>query len=159
MYIVFYVAQGVILLAVLLRLFYFYKYNPPKHLGAKFGKALLFKFVMYTTQIWSNVMFAIAFFMNMYWFVMYKMQDNAFLLLPGKVNNQEFYNFFFTFFLLILAAKFFNVILAIWEQSFVEVFVMDWENINLVENIRVGTQQPMQELNNNASQNPSQNAN
>lgn len=159
MYIVFYVAQGVILLAVLLRLFYFYKYNPPKHLGAKFGKALLFKFVMYTTQIWSNVMFAIAFFMNMYWFVMYKMQDNAFLLLPGKVNNQEFYDFFFTFFLLILAAKFFNVILAIWEQSFVEVFVMDWENINLVENIRVGTQQPMQELNNNASQNPAQNAN
>lgn len=115
MYVVFYVAQGVILFAVLLRLFYFYKFNPPKHLGAKFGKALLFKFLMYTTQIWSNVMFAIAFFMNMYWFVMYKMQDNAFLLLPGKVNNQEFYDFFFTFFLLILAAKFFNVILAIWE--------------------------------------------
>lgn len=87
MYIVFYVAQGVILLAILLRLFYFFKFNPPKHLGARFGKAFLFKLVLYTSQIWSNVMFGVAFLMNMYWFVMYKMQDNAFLLLPGKVNN------------------------------------------------------------------------
>jgi len=63
----------------------------------------------------------------MYWFVFYKMQKNAKLLLPSTVLLDNAYKFFNVFFLIILATKTAAIILKVIIQSRVDVFIMDWE--------------------------------
>jgi hypothetical protein len=42
-------------------------------------------------DVWSDINFFVCFFLNMYWFIAYKMSDSVSLLLPSdfsKVTNE-----------------------------------------------------------------------
>jgi hypothetical protein len=44
---------------------------------------LAYKIVYYILDVWSEIMFWILFFVTLYWFVSYKLQANAYVLLPS----------------------------------------------------------------------------
>jgi hypothetical protein len=67
---------------VSLKMYYFVRDNPPSSLGKKFTQAFITKLVFVLIDQWSTIMFWTAFFVNSYWFIMFKMQDNAYILLP-----------------------------------------------------------------------------
>jgi hypothetical protein len=60
-------------------------------------------------------MFWILFFTSLYWFVTYKMQENAYLLLPS-IDDWDFtYQVFDAIFGIVLAFRFLSVIMVIFE--------------------------------------------
>jgi hypothetical protein len=91
------------------------------------------KIIMVICDTWSSVMFAVLFFVNMYWFIMYKMQDHCYLLLPTLRGDSNAYSVFFNFFLITLICKTIAILITIIDQSTAEVFVIDWEtSVDLV---------------------------
>lgn len=72
-------------------------------------------------------MFWVAFFINGYFFIMYKMQDNAYLLLPSTEAEDSFYVTFTIIFLITVSFKTVAVLYRIVEQSTADVILMDWE--------------------------------
>jgi len=72
-------------------------------------------------------MFWVAFFINGYFFIMYKMQDNAYLLLPSTEAEDSFYVTFTIIFLITVSFKTIAVLYRIVEQSTADVILMDWE--------------------------------
>jgi len=60
-------------------------------------------------------MFWLAFFYNGYWFIIYKLQNNAFLLLPSTQETNSVYDQFLIYFYIILAFKTAAVLLMIVE--------------------------------------------
>ena len=80
--IIVYVFNSLVLLVVIGRVYFWIKMNPPalmaRHFGVAFGAKLLF----FICDVWSNIMFMVYFVITAYWFIMYKMQSNAYILLP-----------------------------------------------------------------------------
>ena len=74
--------NGVVLLVVALRMYYWVKMNPPRFRARKFGMAFAGKLFFVLCDVWSNFMFMIYFILTGYWFIMYKMQSNAYILMP-----------------------------------------------------------------------------
>jgi hypothetical protein len=72
-------------------------------------------------------MFWVSFFTTMYWFIFYKMQKNAKLLLPSTVMLNYAYNFFNAFALVILILQTLACITKVLIQVNADIFVMDWE--------------------------------
>lgn len=58
---------------------------------------------------------------------MYKMQDNAYLLLPSTEAEDSFYVTFTIIFLITVSFKTVAVLYRIVEQSTADVILMDWE--------------------------------
>lgn len=72
-------------------------------------------------------MFWIVFFTSAYWFVTYKLQANAYVLLPSVDDWDSSYKIFDIVFGFILALRFIAIIMKIIEQSTVDIFLIDWE--------------------------------
>ena len=72
-------------------------------------------------------MFWIIFFTAGYWFVTYKLQENAYLLLPSVDDWDYTYQVFDAIFGIVLAFRFLAIMMAIWEQTSVDIFLIDWE--------------------------------
>lgn len=70
---IFIAANVLIGLIVLVRMYYFIQHNPPKVLGQKFSKLFAFRFIQVLCDEWSSIIFWFLFFVNLYFFVMYKM--------------------------------------------------------------------------------------
>lgn len=121
------VSQVLIGIVVLVRTYFFMQHNPKNALGSKFWGLFAFKFVYFALDIWSSIMFWELFLLNMYWFTMYKMQDNAFLLLPSTQGLSSAYDFFGVFFLIILVMRTLVILMKIFDQSRADLFLMDWE--------------------------------
>lgn len=68
---------------VILKMWFFVKQNPRVMLGPKFGKVVGAKLLYTLMDTWSEIMFWITFFTSMYWFITFKMQANAYVLLPS----------------------------------------------------------------------------
>jgi len=62
---------------------------------------------------WSTIMFQLCFFICAYWFVFYKMQHNARLLLPSTEMLNSAYDFFNIMLIVILALKTLSILLKI----------------------------------------------
>ena len=101
--------MGVVLI---FKIYFFCKRNPPSLLGAKFKASFTFRLIYFVCDTWSTYTFWCAFFVNFYWFVMYKMQDNAYLLLPNTRTSNAYQDFEY-FFYAVLAAKTVAVLLQI----------------------------------------------
>lgn len=71
--------------------------------------------VFFVIDEWSTMMFWVSFFINGYWFIMYKMQDNAYLLLPSTEEKQSFYYTFTVIFLITVSFKTIAVLYRICE--------------------------------------------
>lgn len=112
---------------VAVRLYFFYTHNRPNILRTKFAKAFFLYLFYFLFDVWSTIMFWVAFFSTAYWFVFYKLEKNAKLLLPSTHMLNYAYKFFNIFFYIILALKTIAVIMKILIQSNVDIFVIDWE--------------------------------
>lgn len=119
---------GIVLvaLAIAIRIFFFCKINPPSLLGASSCSVYASRIIYYICDCWATIMFYVAFFVNAYWFIMYKLQDNAHLLMPSARFTSA-YDIFFYFFISILATKTAAIILEVVHQSTADIFVLDWE--------------------------------
>lgn len=84
-------------------------------------------------------MFWIIFFTSMYWFISFKLQANAYVLMPSVDDWAQSYKLFYIIFGIVLAFRFLCVIYKIVEQSSVDIFFIDWEraNITIKDNQRV----------------------
>ena len=80
--IVIYVFNVLVLLIVAIRLYFWVKLNPPRYFAKQFVVAFGWRALYYLTDVWSNVMFLVYFIITMYWFIMYKLQANAYILMP-----------------------------------------------------------------------------
>jgi len=80
--IILYVSNALVLIVVIIRMYYWVKMNPPLFRARKFGMAFAWKVLYYLCDVWSNIMFMVYFLITMYWFIMYKMQSNAYILMP-----------------------------------------------------------------------------
>lgn len=60
-------------LIVIVRMYQFVRHNPPKVLGQKFTRLFVFRLVQVLCDEWSSLMFWYLFFVNLYFFAMYKM--------------------------------------------------------------------------------------
>jgi len=85
MRVIFIVTNFLCLIIVVIRLYFFITHNRPKMLGPKFAKAFILSMLYFLFDVWSTIMFWVSFFTTSYWFVFYKMQTNAKLLLPSTV--------------------------------------------------------------------------
>ena len=125
--IIVYVMNGVVLIIVGLRMYYWVQMNPPKFRQRKFGMAFAGRLLLMLCDVWSNVMFMIYFILTGYWFIMYKMQSNAYILLPQRNVENSTYDIFYAFLIAIIVSKGLSILLAILYQSSADIFVMDWE--------------------------------
>ena len=87
-------------------------------------------------DVWSGIMFWILFFTTGYWFVTYKLQGNAYLLLPSVDNWGFTYQVFDAIFGIVLAFRFLAIICAIIEQTSVDIFLIDWERQPKIESVK-----------------------
>lgn len=76
---------------------------------------------------WSEIMFWIVFFISGYWFIVFKLQRQAYVLLPSVDDWNTFYLIFDIIFAIILAFRLLAILLKIAEQSRMDVFLIDWE--------------------------------
>lgn len=110
---IFVAANIVVIAIVIIRIYNWTKHNPTAILGAKFAQRLVLQTVFFVVDEWSTMMFWVSFFITGYWFIMYKMQDNAYLLLPS--TEETFYSTFTVIFLITMSFKTAAVLFRIFE--------------------------------------------
>ena len=125
--IAFIIFQVFIALVISFRLYYFLKQNPRSLLKDRFAKTLTFKLLYLLFDVWSGIMFWILFFTTAYWFITYKLQSNAYVLLPSLDDWSTSYMVFDVIFGIVLLFRFLALLFAIIEQSNVDIFLIDWE--------------------------------
>lgn len=125
--IAFIIFQVFIAIIIATRMYMFLKQNPRSLLKEKFGKVFAMKLIHLFFDVWSEIMFWIIFFTAAYWFVTYKLQANAYVLLPSVDDWGTSYMVFDTIFGLVLAFRFISIIMAILVQTSVDIFLIDWE--------------------------------
>jgi len=113
--IILYVFNGVVVLIVAIRMYIWIQLNPPKYLARNFGVAFAKKLLLLACDVWSNIMFMVYFVITLYWFVMYKLQANAYLLMPQRNVPNSTYDIFQAFLIAIVVTKTLAVFLAIFE--------------------------------------------
>lgn len=131
---IFIAANILIGLIVVVRMYYFIQHNPPLVLGQKFSRLFAVRFIQVLCDEWSSIIFWFLFFVNLYFFVMYKMQTNAHLLLPSINIYSGAYEAFKVVFFITLATKTIAMIMRIIDQSNADIFLMDWEVPRKVSN-------------------------
>lgn len=110
---IFVTANVIVIAIVAVRIYNWIKHNPASVLGSKFASRIVVQSIFFIFDEWSTMMFWVMFFMNGYWFIMYKMQDNAYLLLPS--TEESFYETFTIIFLLTMSLKTAAVLYRIFE--------------------------------------------
>jgi meckelin len=125
--IAFIIFQVIIALVIAFRLYYFVKQNPRSLLKEKFSGVLLQRIIYLFFDVWSGIMFWVIFFTAAYWFLTFKLSSAAFVLLPSIDDWGTAYLVFDTVFGLVLAFRFLAIVMAIFEQSSVDIFLIDWE--------------------------------
>jgi len=113
--IAFIIFQVLIVLVVAAKMYYFVKQNPKDLLKEKFTTVFFRKLPHVFLDIWSGIMFWILFFTTAYWFITFKLQANAYVLLPSIDDWATSYLVFDTIFGLVLAFRFLSIVLTIFK--------------------------------------------
>lgn len=86
-------------------------------------------------------MFWILFFTSMYWFIAFKLQANAYILLPSVDDWNQSYQIFYIVYGIVISFRFLCVVYKIIEQSTIDIFFIDWEKPNVQIKDSVKTEQ------------------
>jgi len=115
-----------------IKVYYYTKRNPRAALRGEHVKMYSFKIVFHLLDSWSEYMFWMLFFVSCSIFIPYKLQMNAYLLLPelGKASEAN-YQLFNTILTMALVSKLVAVIMKIVEQANIDIFIIDFEKPNL----------------------------
>lgn len=121
-------------LAILVALLKFYQYtkrNPRSSLEGDAIKMYVFKMVYYICDMWSEYMFWLMFFSSCHVFITYKVQMQGYLLLPelGQASEAN-YGAFKAVLITTLITKFIAILMKIVEQSYIDVYLIDFEKPN-----------------------------
>lgn len=135
--IIVYVMNAVVVIIVALRMYYWVQMNPPRFRQRKFGMAFAGRLLLMLSDVWSNVMFMVYFILTGYWFIMYKMQSNAYILLPQRNIENSTYDIFYAFLIAIISSKGLAILLTILDQTNADVFIMDWERFEQMKMVEV----------------------
>ena len=73
-------------------------------------------------------MFWFSFVICGYWFIIYKMQDNAYLLMPSKEESVSLQSIFLVVFLIMFVCENGSIFYQVYRQCTIDVFLMDWEH-------------------------------
>lgn len=109
--IAFIIFQVIIAIVIGSRLAVFLRQNPRDLLQDKYFKVVFTRLLYLLFDTWSEIMFWIVFFTSGYWFVVYKLQGNAYLLLPSVDNWGSTYQVFDAIFGIVLA---FRLLAIVW---------------------------------------------
>ena len=96
-------------------------------LGQNFKSQFFLKSIYFLCDEWGTIMFWVSFFVNGYWFIMYKLQSNAYLLLPSTQGASNLYSTFHIIFLITLSTKTFSVLFKVCDQGTADIILIDWE--------------------------------
>jgi meckelin len=113
--IAFIIFQVIILIIVAIKMYYFVKQNPKELLGERFMSVFFKKLPHVFFDTWSGIMFWIIFFTTAYWFITYKLQANAYVLLPSLDDWATTYQVFDAVFGITLAFRFLAIVFSIFE--------------------------------------------
>ena len=118
-------------LVTLIKMYYFTLRNPRSSMEGDAIKMYAFKFIYHALDAWSEYMFWLMFFSCCSIFIAYKQQMNAYLLLPelGEASAQN-YTAFKVILAMTLVAKLIAVLMKIVEQSYIDIYLIDWEKPN-----------------------------
>jgi len=131
MLIVFIIFNVLIVAIVATRVVFWIQHNPPQVMEGKFAGRLIYRIIYYTLDVWSEIMFWVTFFGAGYWFVVYKMQANAYRLLPSLNTWEIDYIRFYAVFGIISVFRIIVIIMRIIQQVNVDLFFIDWEKPNV----------------------------
>ena len=120
-----------VIIVVLIRFRQFTNRNPKEVLGRSIYKAYIFKGIFYFIVAWSDIMFWLLFWSTFSIFISFKHSMNAVQLLPEPGQASDYvYNSFNVVFGMTLAFKFIGVVLRIYEQTNIDVHIIDFERPN-----------------------------
>ena len=97
-------------------------------------------------------MFLIYWVVTMYWFIMYKMQERAYLLMPQRGIDDSAYEKFFVALVVIIVTKTLAVLMTVFDQTQADVFVMDWERFEQMKLLELPDNSQPAAANNNQQQ-------
>ena len=143
---------ALVALVVAMRMTVWVKLNPPRFLARHFFMSFVHRLFFYLLDTWSNVMFLIYWVVTMYWFIMYKMQERAYLLMPQRGIDDSAYDHFFIALVVIIVAKTLAVLMTVLDQTQADVFVMDWERFEQMKLLEVNDNSQPAAANNNQQQ-------
>ena len=89
-----------------IRMFIWSRYHPPNFSPDNYGWFVVWTLVFTLADTWALVFFWFLFFVAGYWFIVFKLQENAFLLLPPLSLYQDHYLAFDVLFGIVLMLKF-----------------------------------------------------
>lgn len=116
--------------ATLLRVCCYARRNPSSAMGSskEAHTVYIYKVLFNLIDTWSEYVFWLLFFSCSSIFIAYKMQTNAYLLLPELGEATEpYYNAFKTLLTLTLVLRLATVLLAIIQQTLIDVYFVDFE--------------------------------
>lgn len=130
--IVFFIIMNLIILFILyVKMRIWMLYNPKEIVkvnDTNYYVQFLLALLQYFSDLWAQGTFWIMFIFTGYWFVFFKLQSKAYVLMPSlrdqyKENYQKFDNVFYAAFAFCLL----SIILLIKKQTSIDVFFIDWE--------------------------------
>eukprot|EP00357_Protocruzia_adherens_P001519 CAMPEP_0115006268 /NCGR_PEP_ID=MMETSP0216-20121206/20393_1 /TAXON_ID=223996 /ORGANISM="Protocruzia adherens, Strain Boccale" /LENGTH=912 /DNA_ID=CAMNT_0002372807 /DNA_START=188 /DNA_END=2923 /DNA_ORIENTATION=- len=107
--------------------------NPENYDPNSYFKNWIANAVLTMMQTWSHLMFWCLFLMSAYWFIAFKLQQEAFVLLPPLEEWDDHYGHFDGLFGVILAFHTITVIAIIYRQGHADIFFVDWERPKRVQ--------------------------
>eukprot|EP00357_Protocruzia_adherens_P001666 CAMPEP_0114976316 /NCGR_PEP_ID=MMETSP0216-20121206/2601_1 /TAXON_ID=223996 /ORGANISM="Protocruzia adherens, Strain Boccale" /LENGTH=982 /DNA_ID=CAMNT_0002337223 /DNA_START=160 /DNA_END=3108 /DNA_ORIENTATION=- len=112
-----------------LKIYVFIKAHPRDYveLFSEYSKVVIANTVMIILKTWAHLMFWFMWAISAYWFITFKLQTEAFILLPPQNTMEESYLPFQVLFGFTLGIYFFNLIKMIIDQSSASIFFVDWE--------------------------------
>lgn len=112
----------------LIKMFYYTRRNPREVISKGLIQMYTFKFLQYLFDSWSELMFWLLFFSCSNIFISYKLQMNAFFLLPELGDaSEKVYASFKIIMLITLIFKFISVLMRIIEQTTMDIYLVDFE--------------------------------
>jgi hypothetical protein len=105
--------------------------NPREILGQEYVSAYAFKAGLYFFETWSQIMFWLLFWSCASVFIAFKLQVNAVLLLPELGAASDWvYSAFYGVLGATLACRALAVLMRIYEQAKIDIYVVDFERPN-----------------------------
>ena len=116
------------------------QYNPYRFSPQTYQIAVCVKGIVQLIDIWGYIMFYFVFIITGYWFIFFKLQDVAFVIMPSTKDYMKNYYPFEVIFGLVVTFRLISYIELIRKQSNADIFFIDWV-INIFSNFRKSRKQ------------------
>lgn len=92
---------------------------------------MIFNYIVIAVRVLGDFLFYIVFLNCAYWFIFYKFQQKAYILIPNESLNSDQYSVFKIFVVLMFLFKIFSILMLIRKQVNADIFFIDFEKPKL----------------------------